>query len=151
MGYLRAAKIGAAKLSPVLIQYPLYAGIMALITQSGWAANLSEYFVSMSSPGTYTFFSFLSAGLVNFFVPSGGGQWAVQAPVVLQGAQALDVPFWKVILAVSWGDAWTNLAQPFWALPLLAIAGMGLRDIIGYCLIFLMVSGFVIGGFFLVI
>ncbi|MEM7646921.1 MAG: TIGR00366 family protein, partial [Pseudomonadota bacterium] len=111
----------------------------------------SQSFVKISSQGTYAFFTFLSAGVVNFFVPSGGGQWAVQAPVVLKGAQALDVPTWKVVLAVSWGDAWTNLAQPFWALPLLSIVGVDLRSIYGYCLQFLLISGLIMSGFFLLV
>ena len=87
------------------------------------------------------------------FVPvagSGGGQWAVQAPVVIEGAKQLGVPLWKASLAVAWGDAWTNLAQPFWALPLLSIVGLGIKDIMSYCLQALLLSGFVIGGFFLV-
>nr|WP_046133247.1 TIGR00366 family protein [Bacillus thermotolerans] len=93
---------------------------------------------------------FWSAGLVNFFVPSGGGQWAVQAPVMLEAAQSMDVSMAKTAMEVAWGDAWTNMIQPFWALPALAIAGLKAKDIMGFCLIILFVSGAVISlGFFL--
>ena len=147
--YKKAAHQGCEKLAPILIQYPLYAGIMGVIIHSGLAVKISDTFISFSSETTYPLYMFLSAGLVNLFVPSGGGQWAVQAPVVIAGAKELGVPLWKVVMAVSWGDAWTNLAQPFWALPLLSIVGLGLRDIMAYCLAALVVSGLVISSFFL--
>ena len=49
-------------------------------------------------------------------------------------------------MAVAWGDAWTNLLQPFWALPMLGIAGLKARDIMGYCVVMLLVTGVVIGA-----
>ncbi len=149
--YMRSVQQACRRLAPILVQYPLYAGIMGVMIDSGLAVQLSDAFVKISNETTYPLFMFLSAGLVNFFVPSGGGQWAVQAPVVIQGAKELGVPLWKVVMAVAWGDAWTNLAQPFWALPLLSIVGLGLRDIMGYCLKALVVSGAIIGLFFLVL
>ncbi|EKE70980.1 short-chain fatty acid transporter [Gallaecimonas xiamenensis] len=128
----------------ILIQFPFYAGIMALMQSSGLATHLAEFFVKVSTADTLPLWSFLSAGLINLFVPSGGGQWAVQAPVMLPAAQMLDVDVAKVAMAVAWGDAWTNLLQPFWALPVLAIAGLGARDIMGYCLVQLLASGVII-------
>ncbi|MBX4383452.1 TIGR00366 family protein, partial [Mycobacterium tuberculosis] len=98
---------------------------------SGLAAVISNGFVSIANEHTLPLFTFLSAGLVNIFVPSGGGQWAVQAPVMLDAAIALDVSIPKIAMAVAWGDAWTNLIQPFWALPALAIAGLKAKDIMG--------------------
>ncbi|MCJ8276539.1 MAG: short-chain fatty acid transporter, partial [Bdellovibrionales bacterium] len=123
--------------------------IMGIIVKSGLAADLSQFFVSISTATTYPVYTFLSAGLVNFFVPSGGGQWAVQAPIVIEGAKELGVPLSKAVMAVAWGDAWTNLAQPFWALPLLSIAGLGAKDIMGYCFLALVVSGSYISAVFL--
>ncbi len=89
-------------------------------------------------------FTFLSAGVVNFFVPSGGGQWAVQAPIMMPAGAELGVSAAKTGMAIAWGDAWTNMIQPFWALPALGIAGLGARDIMGFCLIDLLYSGFII-------
>ncbi len=128
----------------IVIQFPFYAGIMAIMIESGLAASLSEWFVSFSTATTLPFWTFLSAGLVNIFVPSGGGQWAVQSPVVIAAAQALGADIPRVAMAVAWGDSWTNMLQPFWALPVLAIAGLKAKDIMGFCLIQLLISGILI-------
>ncbi|WP_282601987.1 short-chain fatty acid transporter [Paracoccus sp. PARArs4] len=130
----------------IVIQFPFYAGIMAIMIQSGLAASMSEWFVSISTAKTLPFWSFISAGIVNIFVPSGGGQWAVQAPVMLPAAEALGADAAKVAMGVAWGDAWTNLLQPFWALPMLGIAGLKARDIMGFCVVMLLITGVVIGG-----
>ncbi|AZZ96860.1 TIGR00366 family protein [Pseudoalteromonas sp. R3] len=128
----------------IVIQFPFYAGIMAVMVKTGLAQQISSGFVEISTSTTLPLWSFLSAGLVNIFVPSGGGQWAVQAPIVLPAAQELGADIARVAMAVAWGDAWTNLIQPFWALPVLAIAGLKAKDIMGFCLIQLLVSGVVI-------
>ncbi|WP_115719061.1 short-chain fatty acid transporter [Gallaecimonas mangrovi] len=143
--FLGALPQAVSSAGGILIQFPFYAGIMALMQSSGLATRLAEFFVHVSTPATLPLWSFLSAGLINLFVPSGGGQWAVQAPVMLPAAQMLHVDVAKVAMSVAWGDAWTNLLQPFWALPVLAIAGLGARDIMGYCLVQLVVSGAIIG------
>ncbi|WP_226642792.1 short-chain fatty acid transporter [Mesobacillus subterraneus] len=142
--FLEAVVNAVKGASGIIIQFPFYAGIMGMMTASGLAAVMSEGFVSISNEFTFPFFTFLSAGLVNFFVPSGGGQWAVQAPVMLDAAQTLGVSIPKTAMAVAWGDAWTNLIQPFWALPALAIAGLKAKDIMGYCVLMLIVSGVII-------
>jgi len=129
----------------IVIQFPFYAGIMAIMMDSGLAASLSEWFVSISTAATLPLWTFISAGIVNVFVPSGGGQWAVQSPIVIASAQALGADIPRVAMAVAWGDAWTNMLQPFWALPVLAIAGLKAKDIMGFCLIQLFVSGIIIG------
>jgi short-chain fatty acids transporter len=128
----------------IVIQFPFYAGIMAIMTQSGLAQSMSEWFVSISTATTLPFWTFISAGIVNIFVPSGGGQWAVQAPVMLPAAQALGADVARVAMSVAWGDAWTNLLQPFWALPMLGIAGLKAKDIMGFCLIHLVITGVII-------
>jgi short-chain fatty acids transporter len=128
----------------IVIQFPFYAGIMAIMVQSGLAQSMSEWLVSFATATSLPFWSFLSAGIVNLFVPSGGGQWAVQAPVMLPAAEALGADISRVAMAVAWGDAWTNLLQPFWALPVLAIAGLKAKDIMGFCLIQLFITGIII-------
>lgn len=130
--------------SGIVIQFPFYAGIMAVMVQSGLAQSMSEALISFATADTLAVFSFFSAGIVNIFVPSGGGQWAVQAPVVLPAALELGADVNKVAMAVAWGDAWTNLIQPFWALPVLAIAGLRAKDIMGYCLVQLIITGVII-------
>ncbi|WP_407354350.1 short-chain fatty acid transporter [Luteimonas sp. R10] len=129
----------------IAIQFPFYAGIMAIMTQSGLAADISQAFVSFADADTLPFWSFIAGGALNIFVPSGGGQWAVQAPIMIPAAEALGADIGRVAMGVAWGDAWTNLIQPFWALPMLAIAGLKAKDIMGFCLIQLFVTGAVIG------
>ncbi|WP_148252658.1 short-chain fatty acid transporter [Aidingimonas lacisalsi] len=130
----------------IVIQFPFYAGIMAIMIDSGLAETLSQSFVSLANADTLPFWSFISAGVLNLFVPSGGGQWAVQAPVMLPAADALGADIPRIAMAVAWGDAWTNLLQPFWALPVLAIAGLKAKDIMGFCLIQLVVTGLIISA-----
>jgi short-chain fatty acids transporter len=139
--FLKALNEAIKNTGGIVLQFPLYAGLMGMMVKSGLAASISQWFVEISTVNTFPFFTFISAGLVNFFVPSGGGQWAVQAPVVMPAAQSLGVPMHKAVMAIAWGDAWTNMVQPFWALPLLGIAGLGIRDIMGYCTVVLLWSG----------
>ena len=125
------------------------AGIMGMMVGKGpegisLTGAMSTMFVNFSTETTFPFFTFLSAGIVNFFVPSGGGQWAVQAPIMMPAGAALGVPAAKTAMAIAWGDAWTNMIQPFWALPALGIAGLGAKDIMGYCLVVLIYSGVII-------
>ncbi len=128
----------------IVIQFPFYAGIMGMMVESGLAKSLSEWFISFSTADTLPLFTFWSAGLLNILIPSGGGQWAVQSQVMLPAAIALQADLPRTAMAVAWGDAWTNLIQPFWALPALAIAGLKAKDVMGFCLIVLIVTGVVV-------
>lgn len=131
----------------IVLQFPLYAGIQAMMvganaaTGVSLASVISTFFVNISTVKTFPFFTFISAGIVNFFVPSGGGQWAVQGPVMLPAAQELGVELPRVAMAIAYGDSWTNMIQPFWALPALGIAKLGARDIMGYTLLVLVATG----------
>lgn len=144
--YVRLVTRAGATLGPILLQYPFYAGIMGLMRDTGLVVMISDFFVSFSSADTLPFWAFVSGGIVNFFVPSGGGQWVVQGPIFVEAARALDVPLPEVIMGVSYGDQWTNMIQPFWTIPLLAIAGLPLRSVLGYCFVTFLVSGFFFGG-----
>jgi short-chain fatty acids transporter len=144
-------KNAASNVGDILLQFPLYAGIMGIMTTTGLITVLSDFFVNVSTPQTFGFLALLSAGLVNFFVPSGGGQFAVQGPIMLDAAARLDVDPAVAIMAVSYGDQWTNMIQPFWALPLLAIAGLKMRDILGYTVITLIASGLVFSATLLIV
>ncbi|BBL80237.1 short-chain fatty acid transporter [Rubrobacter xylanophilus] len=125
----------------VLLQYPLYAGILGMMTATGLVDVLSGFFVSISTPATLSVWAMISGGIVNMFIPSGGGQFAVQGPIFLQAAQELGTDPAPVIMGIAYGDQWTNMIQPFWTIPLLAIAGLTVRDIMGYTTITLFVSG----------
>lgn len=143
--YLSALSAVVRETGGIVIQFPFYAGMMGMISMSGLGQVVSQWFIGISTETTFPLFTFLSAGFLNIFIPSGGGQWAVQGPIVLPAGEALGVSPAKTAMAVAWGDAWTNLIQPFWALPLLAIVRLSARDIMGYCLLALFYSGIVIG------
>ncbi len=129
--------------SGILIQFPLYAGIMGIMKYSGLFNVFTDAFINISNHTTLPLFTFFSAGLVNFFVPSGGGQWVVQGPVVVEAAKHIGVPVSKVIMALAYGDEWTNMLQPFWALPLLGITGLKAKDIVPYTFIMFLVAGII--------
>jgi len=140
--FLHSVNNAVKNVGGIIVQFPFYAGIMGMMVASGLSEQMSLWFVNISTEFTYPLFTFLSAGLVNFFVPSGGGQWAVQGPIMIPAGIEIGVDTAKTAMAVAWGDAWTNMIQPFWALPLLAIAGLKVRDIMGFCVIILIYSFF---------
>lgn len=124
----------------ILIQFPLYFGIMGIMSSTGLITGLSNFFSSVASAESFPIFTFFSAGLINIFVPSGGGQWAIQGPVLIQTAQNLEISLSKSIMALAYGDQLTNMLQPFWALPLLGITGLKAREIVPYTLGFLLLG-----------
>ena len=151
ISYMRAAEDAAKSVGGIAIQFPLYGGIQGILISSGLAALIAKGFISISTANTFPLLTFLSAGLVNVFVPSGGGQWIVQGPVNIPAALEIGANPAVVAMAIAWGDCWTNLIQPFWALPLLAVAKLGIRDIMGYCVLSLIWSGVIMcsGMYFL--
>lgn len=146
--YLHAVEKAVSAARGIIVQFPLYAGIAGMMTHSGLVTHFSEAIIALATPATFPILTFLSAGMVNFFIPSGGGQWAIQGPIMMQAAAAIGADPAQTIMAFTWGDGWTNQIQPFWALPLLGVAGLSARDIMGYLIIWLVISGIAIGGVF---
>ncbi|WP_460801339.1 short-chain fatty acid transporter [Microbacterium sp. GXF6406] len=143
---IHLTKKAASNVGEILLQFPLYAGILGIMSSSGLIQLFSDAFVSIATPMTFGGLALLSAGIVNFFVPSGGGQFAVQGPIMLDAANQLGVDPSIAVMAVAYGDQWTNMIQPFWALPVLAIAGLKMRDILGYTFITMLGSGVVMAA-----
>ena len=139
--YTVSAEGGARACTGIILQFPLYAGIMAMLRDSGLIADISLWFVRAGNETTIPLMTFLSAGLVNLFVPSGGGQWGVQGLIALEAAHEAGIAPGKMIMAVAYGDQLTNMLQPFWALPLLGITGARARDIVGYTAIAMIAAG----------
>ncbi|MES1926195.1 TIGR00366 family protein [Salinisphaera sp. T31B1] len=135
--YLAALDDGVRIVSGIIVQYPFYAGIMGILVGSGLVVTFANLFVDISSAATLPIWSFISGALINLLAPSGGGQWAVQGPVMVQAAQALGASNAATALAVQIGDQWTNMIQPFWIIPVLAISGLRLRDVMGYMVLIL--------------
>jgi short-chain fatty acids transporter len=151
VAYVRAFGKAASGAAGIILQFPFYAGIMGIITGVGesgicFGTVISNACINISSPVTYPLLTFLCAALLNMFVPSGGGHWAIQAPIMFTAGAELGVDPGLTGMAIAWGDAWTNMIQPFWALPALAIARLSAKDIMGFCLIDLFVSGVIISG-----
>ncbi len=144
--YVKLINNASSTIGPVLIQYPFYAGILGMMQGTGLAAIISDWFTAIATPGTLSFLAFLCAGLVNMFIPSGGGQWAVQGPIFIEAGQNLGVDPSIIVLAISYGDQWTNMIQPFWTIPLLAIAGLHMRQIMGYTFVIFLLTLFLFGG-----
>lgn len=144
--YVKRCIEGASTAGGVIMQFPLYAGIQGMMVTTGLASIMAMWFVEISGPRTLPLFSFFSAGLANMFVPSGGSQWHVQGPIVLEAAQNMGASVPRTAMAIFYGDNWTNLIQPFWALPVLAIANMKAKDIMGYLVPAFIISGIIIGS-----
>ena len=133
MAYMRAVSAATAGTAGVIIQFPFYASIQLMMEHSGLGGMLTQFFVEISNKDTFPILTFFSSGLVNLAVPSGGGHWVVQGPYVIPAAKALGADMGHAAMAIAYGEAWMNMAQPFWALPALAIAGLGVRDLMGFC------------------
>ncbi|MEX2582357.1 MAG: TIGR00366 family protein [Gemmatimonadota bacterium] len=143
VAYVRAIDRAVHTSSGVILQFPFYAGIMGMMSLSGLVAIFAGGMVSVSTAATLPITAFLSSALVNLFVPSAGGQWAVQGPIIVEAAQALEVPIGTMIMAFAYGDQLTNMIQPFWAVPLLGITSLNARDLLGYTAVAMIAALFI--------
>lgn len=143
--YIKALSTAVKGSTEIIIQFPFYAGILGIMRYSGLLELLADDMVTRSGPEFFPILSFFSAAFVNFFIPSGGGQWAVQGPIMMEAAlkMGLDVP--KMIMVFAYGDQVSNMLQPFWALPLLSITGIPAKQIFKYTLYFFVVGLLVYG------
>ena len=139
--FMNAASKAILGSTGIMIQFPLYAGIMGIMNYSGLLAVFADFFIDISNHDTFPFFAYLSSAIVNVLVPSGGGQWQVQGPILMEAASSMNVSYPKTIMALVYGDQLTNMLQPFWALPLLGITGLKAKDILPYSILFMLVGG----------
>lgn len=133
--FLKAASEGGKLIYGIVLQFPFYAGMYGIIKSSGLTEILSDTLTEIANRDTYPTIVYWYSGIVNYFVPSGGSKWAIEAPYVLEAAKSLGVPAPKVVIAYAWGDMATDIIQPFWAIPLLSVAKLEFRDIMGYAII----------------
>ena len=129
---VRAFGNGARTASGVILQFPFYAGIFGVINNTGLGAWLGELFVTFATEDTYPLVVYFYSGFVNLFVPSGGSKWLIEAPYLLPAARELGVSATTTVLAYAYGDATTNLIQPFWAIPILTVTRLKFGDVLGY-------------------
>jgi short-chain fatty acids transporter len=129
--------IGAAitPVGGVLIQYPMYAGIVKMLTESGLATQMAHFFVNISTPHTYPVMIGVYSAFLGLFIPSAGGKWLIEAPYMLEAAKSLQVHLGWVVQTYNATEALANLIHPFWMLPLVGILGLKARDIVGYSML----------------
>ena len=149
---------GAAKVSgPLLLQYPLYGGIVGLLgyLPSGSSGKplqsvLAEALVTGANQYTLPFLTFVGSVIISLFVPSGGGHWAVQGPIAVDSALAVGqhspAYLGLISMAVAVGEGVANMIQPFWLLPLLAIAKLNVRQVMGFTIIAFLIGFAVLGA-----
>ncbi|SEV95856.1 short-chain fatty acid transporter [Natrinema salifodinae] len=122
----------------IILLFPFFAGIQGMMSGSGLAETMAQALLAISTPETFPVIAWLTAAIVNLFVPSGGGEWIVLGPPVLEAAQEVGIPVGQATIAYAVGDAHTNLLNPFWALPLLAITKIRAREMFGYAVAMLL-------------
>ena len=132
LSFLRACRQGVDAAYGIIIQFPFYAGIFGLMQNTGLGQWIGRLFAEFSSQGTYPTVVYLYSGVMNLFVPSAGSKWLIEAPYLLPAADALDVSVVTTLLAYAYGDSTTNLIQPFFAIPILAVTRMRFGDVVGY-------------------
>jgi short-chain fatty acids transporter len=151
VAYVNAINGAARVTGSLLLQYPIYGGIMGIMTATGLAGVIAKWFLTFSTAHTLPFWGFISSIIISLFVPSGGGHWAVQGPFIVPAAVALHVNLAAAAQAVGYGEGVANMIQPFWALPLLAIAGIGMRRVMGFTVVTFFVSLVVFGASLLIL
>jgi len=151
VNYIRAMNTAIKGAGGIALQFPLYGGIQGIMIGTGLAKVIAGWFVALSAAETFYMFQFWAAGIINMFIPSGGGQWAAQGPITMEAAKMMGIDPIRSAMMVAWGDQWTNMIQPFWALPLLGLAGLSARDIMGYTTVTLLYSGVILSIFALLI
>lgn len=141
--YVARVTEGVKMISGIILQYPFYAGIMAIMAASGLVTTISKVFVDVATPQTLPFWGLISSFIINFFAPSAGGHWVIQGPFMIDAAKAIGSPLSQTAMSVMLGNAWNDLVQPFWILPALALSNLKLRDIMGYTVIMMVWVGLI--------
>lgn len=138
--YAAAMRQAGRFTGPLILQYPLYGGLMGMMTATGLAGVFSAAFIRFSTARTLPFFTYLTSLIITLFIPSGGGHWAVQGPFAVPAAQALHASLAGTTMSVAMGESAANMLQPFWVLPILAIAGISMRRVMGFMVITFLIA-----------
>ncbi|WP_347554186.1 TIGR00366 family protein [Robbsia sp. KACC 23696] len=145
LAYGEAVKNATKQSGSMLLQYPLYGGIMGMMDATGLPDVVSHFFIAISNAHTLPFWSYICSLIVTFFIPSGGGHWAVQGPFVVPAAVSLHASVPATTMAVAMGEQVSNMLQPFWAAPVVAMAGVGVQRVLGFTMMTFLVSAVIYG------
>jgi short-chain fatty acids transporter len=132
ISFLRACRNGVDAAWGIILQFPFYAGIFGLMQNTGLGSWIERLFSSLATQGTYPFVVYVYSAIMNLFVPSAGSKWLIEAPYLIPAGEHLDVSVVTVLLAYAYGDSTTNLIQPFFAIPILAVTRLRFGDVVGY-------------------
>ena len=146
LAYADAIKNAARQTGSMMLQYPLYGGVMGIMDATGLPDVLSHFFIAISNAHTLPFWSYVCSLIVTFLVPSGGGHWAVQGPFVVPAAVALHASVPGATMAVAMGEQVSNMLQPFWAAPVVAMAGVGVQRVLGFTVMTFLLGAVVYGA-----
>ena len=146
VNYANAVKNAARQTGGMMLQYPIYGGIMGIMTATGLAEQISRAFVSAATAHSLPILGYLASLLITFVVPSGGGHWAVQGPFTIPAAVALHASIPATTMGVAMGEEVANMLQPFWALPVVAIAGIGIQRVLGFTVVTFLVTALIYGA-----
>lgn len=141
--YIDTVNDGVKSVGGIVLQFPFYAGIMGMMAGSGLVITISKWFVDISTTHTLAFWGFISSFIINFFAPSSGGHWVIQGPFMIEAAKQIGANLGKVTQAVQMGSSWNDLLQPFWLLPIISLARLNVRQIMGYTVMAWIVMGIV--------
>ena len=141
MKYVEKVNEGVKTIGGIILQFPFYAGIMAIMHGSGLVESIAHVFVSVSTADTLPLWGLISSFVINFFAPSGGGHWVLQGPFMINAATTLGASQAQTAMSVMLGNGWNDLVQPFWILPALALSKLKLKDIMGYTVVSMLLVG----------
>lgn len=141
MKYVEKLNEGVKTIGGIILQFPFYAGIMAIMHGSGLVESIAHLFVSVSTADTLPLWGLVSSFVINFFAPSGGGHWVLQGPFMIDAAHQLGASQAQTAMSVMLGNGWNDLVQPFWILPALALSKLKLKDIMGYTVVSMLLVG----------
>jgi short-chain fatty acids transporter len=140
IAYADAIRGAARQTGSMLLQYPVYGGIMGIMTGTGLASVIAKSFVTIATAATLPVWSYLSSLIITLLIPSAGGHWAVQGPFVLPAALSLHASVPRTAMGVAMAENVSNMLQPFWAVPVVAIAGIRIQRVMGYTAITFVIS-----------
>jgi short-chain fatty acids transporter len=129
---MRAVREATPSVWGVILQFPFYAGIAAIITKTHLNTAIAKFFVGISTAKTFPAIIAVYSAVLGVFVPSGGSKWVIEAPYVMASAHELRVHLGWMVAVYDLGEALANLVQPFWMLPILGLFGLRARDVMGY-------------------
>jgi short-chain fatty acids transporter len=132
IAYVNAINHAARITGPLILQYPIYGGIMGIMTSTGLADVFAKGFIQFANAHTLPFWNFIASLIISLFVPSAGGHWAIQGPFTVPAAIGLHASQAATAMGVAYGEQVADMIQPFWALPVVTVAGINIRRVMGF-------------------